>query len=600
VKAAALPKNPTLLDSHSLMLPEEGIVPEQGDAVKHQATSSFSPKQQALKKVMDTTQKRRPMFASKQPTANPNSLAEQCQETVSAKEPYQVSKSTSTVAPASSSTTTTSYLAKLKGGRKARQALRARPDAVIKQVTPEKGQVTKGKVGETPVENRRGCLEELKKNPAAVRSKKGQKGKAKEVVVAKTMPLPSATINRTPSPATDIVAKGLSIKSNKRKTAIAQGKAKPVVLKPKPKLERSDSLTTSSNIEKLIKDPIQRAGFRLLSKAAIPIQAMVRRYLAQRASVDRMWALIEIQSYFRRWKSEAFKLAHTYSATRIQAAFRGWRDRDTLEDHHFCATQIQKIIRGYLVFSFVHEILKRIPLVQAQVRGFIARRVAGDRMYAIILIQAVVRSHLSRVYVIRMRAATEIQRVARGMLAREVVVQRRTSATVLQAAWRSFSTRLIFQLDFVDIITVQSVVRRWLACKRKYDLNREQRNSAALKIQAAWRGYHDYTLYIFAMADIIVVQRALRMWQAKMKFNAMRQQKETEVLNAHRGRCATTIQSSWRRYSAQTDFVSQLVNIILIQVSLYNFCSFIYSRPTHFDLSNCCLRAWHAATWLAR
>lgn len=563
VKAAASPKNPLDSDSLRPAIPEECIIPDQGDGAKH-TTTSFSPKQQALKKLMDPTLKKRPMFASKQSNANLSSLPEPGRETESTQESNQVSSTVPAEEPAANSTTTTSYLAKLRGGRKARQALRGRPDKVL---APATGQTALGKGGEGPGKNRLGLLEEVKKNPASVRSKKGQKGKSK-VILEKTTQLPSAAYNKKRAVIIDAVAKGFSIKSMKRKTAIAQGKAMPVVLKPKPKLERTDSHTTSSSsIEKLIKDPIQRAGFRLLSKAAIPIQSMVRRYLAQREAVDRMWALIEIQSYFRRWKCEAFKLAHTYSATRIQAAFRGWHDRDTLEDHHFCATQIQKVIRGYLVFSFVHEILKRIPLVQAQVRGFIARRVAGDRMYAIILIQAVVRSHLSRVYVMKMRAATEIQRIARGMLARGEAVQRRASATVIQAAWRSFSTRLTFQLDFVDIITVQSVVRRWLACKRKNDLNREQRNSAAVKIQAAWRGYHDYTLYIFAMADVIVVQRALRMWQAKMKVKAMRELKEAANVNARRCRCATVIQSSWRRFSAQADFVSQLVNIILIQVS---------------------------------
>ncbi len=53
------------------------------------------------------------------------------------------------------------------------------------------------------------------------------------------------------------------------------------------------------------KDPIQRAGRRLLSKAAIPIQAGAQRFLAQREAVNRMWAIIEIQSYLRRWKAQA-------------------------------------------------------------------------------------------------------------------------------------------------------------------------------------------------------------------------------------------------------------------------------------------------------
>jgi hypothetical protein len=572
---AGSPKTRTSLDSMSLKhdaFAEDLVSEPHQDHAKH-PSQSFSPKQQALKKLADPKPKRRPMFASmnrlstdhQSTPATESAQACNGQRTISAINGY-IEKSEAE--HKTQSTTTTSYLAKLKGGRKARLAARARSDTVERIEVAQHELRTDllhnmKQIAKTPARNRLGLLEEAKKNPGAVRSKKSHRDKPKEITGA--APVLHCETNRRP--VTDVVAKGLSIKSNKRKIAIAQGRAVPVVLKPKHKIEPIDTRESPLSIDKLIKDPIQRAGFRLLSKAAIPIQATVRRYLAQREAVDRMWALIEIQSYCRRWKCEAFKLAHTYSATRIQAAFRGWRDRDTLEDHHFCATQIQKVIRGYLVFTFVREILKRVPLVQAQIRGFIAKRIAADRLYAIILIQAVVRSHLSRVFVTKMRAAASIQRIARGILARKEATQRRAAATVIQATWRSFSTRLMFQLDFVDIITVQSIVRRWLACKRKYEMNMEQRKAAAIKIQAAWRGYHDYTLYIFSMADIIVVQRAFRMWQAKMKVDAMRRQKKARVLNYRMNSCATTIQSFWRRFAAQSEFVSQLVNIILIQVS---------------------------------
>jgi hypothetical protein len=45
-----------------------------------------------------------------------------------------------------------------------------------------------------------------------------------------------------------------------------------------------------------IKDPIQRAGVRLLWAAAIPIQTQARRFLARQAAIRRMCAVLTIQA----------------------------------------------------------------------------------------------------------------------------------------------------------------------------------------------------------------------------------------------------------------------------------------------------------------
>ena len=45
-----------------------------------------------------------------------------------------------------------------------------------------------------------------------------------------------------------------------------------------------------------IKDPIQRAGVRLLWAAAIPIQTQARRFLARQVAIRRMCAVLTIQA----------------------------------------------------------------------------------------------------------------------------------------------------------------------------------------------------------------------------------------------------------------------------------------------------------------
>ncbi len=53
-----------------------------------------------------------------------------------------------------------------------------------------------------------------------------------------------------------------------------------------------------------IKDPIQRAGVRLLWAAAIPIQTQARRFLARQAAIRRMCAVLTIQAVSPKNKPE--------------------------------------------------------------------------------------------------------------------------------------------------------------------------------------------------------------------------------------------------------------------------------------------------------
>ena len=108
------------------------------------------------------------------------------------------------------------------------------------------------------------------------------------------------------------------MQARKRQILIDHGeavRAVPALKQMKPQ-KSSAALVSEADM-----DPIQRAGFRLLSKAAVPIQSGIRRYFGQKVAVDRMWAIIELQSYFRRWRCCAFLLAHVTSATVITAAF---------------------------------------------------------------------------------------------------------------------------------------------------------------------------------------------------------------------------------------------------------------------------------------
>ena len=214
--------------------------------------------------------------------------------------------------------------------------------------------------------------------------------------------------------------------------------------------------------------------------------------------------------FVRRWNAERNLEIAVWSAIQIQAAFRGWFARDSLEDNHYCATQIQRITRGYLATIRVFEDLYSITIVQSVVRRFLAINVAVDRLSSIIAIQA----------------------WYRGIRAREAADERFYSAIAIQSTWRRYMCQMTYQFDIIDIIIVQSIVRRRQAIQLR------KKNAAAVRIQALAR--------------------------AKVARNEYAQMKTLhDLLTRHTS--ATIIQSCWRSYSAQVKMLMTIVNVIVIQ-----------------------------------
>jgi len=306
-----------------------------------------------------------------------------------------------------------------------------------------------------------------------------------------------------------------------------------------------------------IQDPIQRAGAMILSAAAIPIQTEMRRYLAVKCREDRTWAITVIQAYFRRWKAELTRYKYLYCATRIQAAFRGWLLRDTMEDKHYCATQIQKVARGYLSTMRVYEDLYNITVVQS-----IARRNL-----------AIARAEL------RYRNIITVQSLWRGKVCREEMKLLHWSAIKIQSHWRTYTARMNYQFDVVDIIIVQSIVRKKLAHNLAETLRLGRNHNAATTIQKYWRTYDCTMNYLHSVADVLIVQSVVRRWSAKRFVSQYRSDLHHEMalriqmkvrswvskVRTIKERSARDIQKTWRGFWCYTDYVFTLADIIVVQ-----------------------------------
>lgn len=326
-----------------------------------------------------------------------------------------------------------------------------------------------------------------------------------------------------------VVYIGVAAMRRERMKLINKGLVEPSI----PSLKRRKSSSSSvDDVDESKMDPIQRAGYRLLSKAAVPIQTEIRRYLAQREAVDRMWGIIEVQSYFRRWRCEAYLYAHKWAATKIQSAFRGWQTRDKLDEQEFAVVEIQRIVRGYLATIHVYDRFYSLISIQCVIRGWIGRIKARQRLGTIIVLQSFCRRFLAKMEVQKMHAA----------------------ATTIQSMYRCYSAQLHFQFDIVDIIILQSVVRRWKAYKIAANARHERREAAATVIQTTWRTFQAYSDYVFSIADILVVQRTVRGWLSRRQALQRRHDKQ-----------AIKIQTQWRRYKAQMSTLYELVHLIIVQ-----------------------------------
>ncbi|GAX19075.1 hypothetical protein FisN_3Lh009 [Fistulifera solaris] len=300
-------------------------------------------------------------------------------------------------------------------------------------------------------------------------------------------------------------------------------------------------------------DPMQRAGLRLLSAAVIPVQCMVRKHLALREALTRMWAIVMIQACARRWFVQSnMKIKHD-AASRIQALYRAGVQRDHLLLQQCCAIEIQRHVRGLLATLDVYEKIYNITLIQTAVRKFLAMNQAMDRMVSIIQIQSVVRT----------------------FLVRKELAGKRAAATKIQTSYRSFIGRFNYQLDLLDIIIIQSVWRRRKAQKLANAKRSEREYKAAVAIQTQWRSYDCTMNYLHFLADVLIAQSAVRRWKARRVANTLRHRHAITLqagvrmwfckTKLRRLQSAVMIQKVWRGFVAYADYMFAIADVVIIQ-----------------------------------
>jgi myosin heavy subunit len=295
---------------------------------------------------------------------------------------------------------------------------------------------------------------------------------------------------------------------------------------------------------------------KLMDQSTAKIQTAWRSYYAYSSYQCDLCSIIIIQSVLRRRVARIIaeqkrRELVDHSALTIQTAWRGYYVRSNYQCDLHDIIILQSLVRRRAATNFVEQARREL-----MVQSAMSIQTAWRGYYAYSSYQCDLRDIII------------VQSFVRGRAARNAVKQKwlelmDQSATVIQAQWRSYDCTMNYLHYLADVLIVQSAVRRWRATKLVSVYRREAHEEAATKIQRYWRGFRCYADYIFTVADIEVVQSRVRRWLAKRKWAQMKHDRDQEA--------ATVIQRNWRGNMGRDAALMRQIEIIICQVSQNEF-----------------------------
>ena len=401
-------------------------------------------------------------------------------------------------------------------------------------------------------------------------------------------------------------------------------------------------------IQSVARRYLVRSRLTEANTSATNIQRCVRGYLASIRVYEEIYKITQVQNRFRRKQAIDKATIRMSLILSLQAIARGYLVRCRLDLAHYHAGTIQRYVRGYLGTMHVYEEIYKIMLIQNFFRMKIATNVATKRMTMIISVQAnwrrycvmrrmeyahsnantiqrYVRGYIATMSVyeeiykitlvqnfVRMKIAMALahqrktmihktQAIVRGFILRGRLTKIREKAITIQTTWRSFYYRLVYQFKLLDIIIVQSVWRKRVACRdakmrravmqakaatviqsrwRCYDahetyLQFKIEDKAATIIQTRWRCYDTSMDYLHYLADVLIVQSMVRRWFAMREVTGILEEQSIVLQRLARGylgrvyvkktKSAVAIQKTWRGFVSFADYMFKVADIVMLQ-----------------------------------
>uniref|UniRef100_A0A8C9YHZ5 Assembly factor for spindle microtubules n=1 Tax=Sander lucioperca TaxID=283035 RepID=A0A8C9YHZ5_SANLU len=334
----------------------------------------------------------------------------------------------------------------------------------------------------------------------------------------------------------------------------------------------------------------QMQKYQRMRSAAVVLQAAYRGQQLRKEVACWHQAATVIQSAFRKHREEVKFQAMRLSAIIIQRYYRACIlqrcDREKFLKMRHSAVVLQAAFRGHRVRTNIASMHRAATVIQVNLKRHKQQSAFRKQRWAACVLQQRFRAQRQRNievkhYQQRRKAASMLQAAYRAMKLRQNIKQRHQAACVIQRGYRTYCEHKQYLTLKSSIITIQRRYRATVAAKEQMQKYQRMR-SAAVVLQAAYRGQQVRKEVACWHQAATVIQSAFRKHREEVKFQAMRlsaiiiqryyracilQRQEREMFLKMR-HSAVVLQAAFRGHRVRTNIASMHRAATVIQVNL--------------------------------
>uniref|UniRef100_A0A8P4K3C9 Assembly factor for spindle microtubules n=1 Tax=Dicentrarchus labrax TaxID=13489 RepID=A0A8P4K3C9_DICLA len=293
---------------------------------------------------------------------------------------------------------------------------------------------------------------------------------------------------------------------------------------------KSSVLTIQRRYRAIVAAKAQMKQYQRMRTAAVLLQAAYRGQQVRKEIAHRHQAATIIQSVFRKHREVVKFQAMRLSAIIIQRHYRSCILQRQVREKFIKIQQatiiLQAAYRGHCVRSSIAKMHKAATVIQTNFKRHKQQSAFRRQHWAACVLQQRFRAQRQRNveikhYQQRREAAIVLQAAYRGMKSRWIIKQRHQAASVIQRAYRTHCEHKQYLTLKSSILTIQRRYRATVAAKKQMQKYQKMR-SAAIVLQAAYRGQQgrrEIAQYHWAAT---VIQSAFRKHREEVKFQAIR------------------------------------------------------------------------------
>ncbi|XP_035863200.1 abnormal spindle-like microcephaly-associated protein isoform X1 [Sander lucioperca] len=334
----------------------------------------------------------------------------------------------------------------------------------------------------------------------------------------------------------------------------------------------------------------QMQKYQRMRSAAVVLQAAYRGQQVRKEVACWHQAATVIQSAFRKHREEVKFQAMRLSAIIIQRYYRACilqrQEREMFLKMRHSAVVLQAAFRGHRVRTNIASMHRAATVIQVNLKRRKQQSAFRKQRWAACVLQQRFRAQRQRNIEVKhyqevRKAVIKLQAAFRGMKSRRIIKQRHHAASVIQRGYRTYCEHKQYLTLKSSIITIQRRYRATVAAKEQMQKYQRMR-SAAVVLQAAYRGQQLRKEVACWHQAATVIQSAFRKHREEVKFQAMRlsaiiiqryyracvlQRCDREKFLKMRN-SAVVLQAAFRGHRVRTNIASMYRAATVIQVNL--------------------------------